>query len=90
MLFYAFMGSSTFFFRKNRTFAEQNHKLRISMTGVHILIAAVFIVFVIAFIITILVLNANAKKIISTNTKLVESQNMLFELNKQQGCESWP
>jgi AraC-like DNA-binding protein len=57
------------------------------MTGVHILIAAVFIVFVIAFIITILVLNANAKKIISTNTKLVESQNMLFELNKQQGCE---
>ena len=57
------------------------------MTGAHLLIAAVFIVFVIAFIITILVLNANAKKIISTNTKLVENQNTLIEQNKKQGSE---
>lgn len=53
------------------------------MTGPHLLIAAVIIVFVIAFIITMLVLNANAKKIISTNTKLVESQNTLLEQNKK-------
>lgn len=53
------------------------------MTGAHLLIAAVIIVFVIAFIITMLVLNANAKKIISTNTKLVESQNTLLEQNKK-------
>lgn len=53
------------------------------MTEPHLLIAAVIIVFVIAFIITMLVLNANAKKIISTNTKLVESQNTLLEQNKK-------
>lgn len=53
------------------------------MTGPHLLIAAVIIVFVVAFIITMLVLNANAKKIISTNTKLVESQNTLLEQNKK-------
>lgn len=57
------------------------------MTGAHLLIAAVIIVFVIAFIITILVLNVNAKKIISTNTKLVENQNTLLEQNKKQGSE---
>jgi AraC-like DNA-binding protein len=57
------------------------------MTGVNLLIAAVIIVFVIAFIITMLVLNTNAKKIISTNTKLVESQNTLLEQNKRQGNE---
>ena len=57
------------------------------MTGAHLLIAAVIIVFVIAFIITMLVLNANAKKIISTNTKLVETQNTLLEQNKIQGSE---
>lgn len=57
------------------------------MTGAHLLIAAVFIVFMIAFIITMLVLNANAKKIISTNTKLVENQNTLLEQNKMQGSE---
>ena len=62
-------------------------KLRISMTGGHILIAAVVIVFLMAFIVTMLVLNANAKKIISTNTKLVENQNMLLALNQQQGLE---
>ena len=57
------------------------------MTRAHILIAAIIVVFVIAFIITMLVLNANAKKIISTNKKLVENQNKLLELNKQQGDE---
>ena len=57
------------------------------MTGAHLIIAAVIIVFVIAFIITMLVLNANAKKIISTNTMLVENQNTLLKQNKMQGCE---
>ena len=57
------------------------------MTGVHLLIAAVIIVFVIAFIITMLVLNANAKKIISTNAKLVENQNTLLEQSRMQCYE---
>ena len=57
------------------------------MTGAHILIAAIIIVFVIAFIITMLVLNDSAKKIISTNKKLVENQNTLLEQNKMQGSE---
>ena len=57
------------------------------MTGAHLIIAAVIIVFVIAFIITMLVLNANAKKIISTNTKLVENQNTLLRQNEMQGSE---
>ena len=57
------------------------------MTGAHLLIASVVIVLVIAFIITMLVLNASAKKIISTNTKLVENQNTLLEQNKIQGNE---
>lgn len=57
------------------------------MTGAHLLIAAIIIVFVIAFIVTMLVLNASAKKIISTNTKLVENQNTLLEQNKMQGSE---
>lgn len=57
------------------------------MTGANLLIALVIIVFVIAFIITMLVLNANAKKIISTNTKLVENQNILLNQNKMQGSE---
>ena len=57
------------------------------MTGTHLLIAAVIIAFVIAFIITMLVLNDSAKKIISTNTKLVENQNTLLEQNKMQGTE---
>ena len=57
------------------------------MTGTHLLIAAVIIVLVIAFIITMLVLNASVKKIISTNTKLVENQNTLLNQNKMQGCE---
>ena len=53
------------------------------MTGTHLLIAAVIIVFVIAFVITLLVLNASAKKIISTNAKLVENQNTLLQQNKE-------
>jgi len=54
------------------------------MTGTQQLIVAVIIVFVIAFVITMIVLNAHAKKMISTNTKLVENQNTLLEQNKQQ------
>lgn len=57
------------------------------MTGTHLLIAAVIIVFIIAFIVTLLVLNANTKKIIDTNSKLVEYQNLLVALNKKQGGE---
>ena len=57
------------------------------MSGTHLLVVAVIIVFVTAFIITMLVLNANAKKIISTNTMLVENQNTLLEQNKMQGSE---
>ena len=51
------------------------------------LIAAIIIVFVAAFIITMLVVNANAKEIIGTNSNLVQNQNMLVEQNKQQGRE---
>jgi len=58
-----------------------------SMTGAHLLITAVIIVLVIAFIITMFVLNACAKKIISANTKLVENQNTILEQNKIQGRE---
>lgn len=57
------------------------------MTGAHLLIASIIIVFVIAFIITMLVLNDSVKKIISTNKKLVENQNTLLEQNKMQGSE---
>lgn len=58
-----------------------------AMDGTQLLIVAVIIVFVIAFIITILVLNASAKKILSTNAKLVENQNTLLEQNKIQSSE---
>lgn len=58
-----------------------------SMTGAHLLITAVIIVLVIAFIITMFVLNACAKKIISANTKLVKNQNTILEQNKIQGRE---
>ncbi len=57
------------------------------MSGTHILIAAIFVVFVIAFLITILMLNVSAKKIISTNNTLVEKQNSLLEQNMIQGSE---
>ena len=57
------------------------------MTGANLLIAAIIVALMLAFIITMLILNANAKKIISTNTKLVENQNTLLEQNKMQGSE---
>ena len=57
------------------------------MTGPQLLIVAIIIALVIAFIITMLVVNANAKKIIDTNTRLVENQYLLVELNRQQGSE---
>ena len=57
------------------------------MTGTNLLIVAIVIVFVISFIITILVLNVNAKRIIATNTKLVENQNTLLEQYKIQSSE---
>lgn len=50
----------------------------------HLLIAAIFVVFVITFMITMFVLNASVKKIIDTNTILVEDHNMLVEQNKEQ------
>jgi AraC-like DNA-binding protein len=53
------------------------------MTGPHLLIIAIIVVLVIAFIITLLVLNNSSKKIISTNSKLVDSQNALLEQNKR-------
>ena len=57
------------------------------MSGAHLLIAAIIIVLVMSFIITMLVLNDSAKKIISTNTKLLENQNTLLEENKIQRSE---
>ena len=66
-------------------FAQQIDKQ--TMSGTQLLIVSIIIVLVIAFIITMLVVNANAKKIIDTNTYLVENQNLLVELNKQQGSE---
>ena len=71
---------------ENVIFAVKSHLesviLRISMTGPQLLIAAIVIVLVIAFIITVVLQNINAKKIISANTKLVENQNILLEQNK--------
>jgi len=52
------------------------------MTGPQLLIAAIIFALVIAFIITVVLQNATAKKIISANTKLVENQNTLLEQNK--------
>lgn len=57
------------------------------MSGAHLLIAAIIIVLVMSFIITMLVLNDSAKKIISTNIKLLENQNTLLEENKIQRSE---
>lgn len=53
------------------------------MTGPQLLILTIIVALVIAFIITMIVLNAHTKKMILTNTKLVEGQNTLLELNKQ-------
>lgn len=52
------------------------------MTGPRFLIVAIIVVFVIAFIITMVLLNASAKNIIDTNSKLVENQNKLLEQNR--------
>jgi hypothetical protein len=57
------------------------------MTGPHLLILAVIVVFVVAFVITVCVLNASARKIIATNTKMVEYHNTLLEQNARQGNE---
>lgn len=53
------------------------------MPGPQLLIVTVIIVFVIAFAITMIVLNNHAKSMISTNKKLVENQNILLEQNMQ-------
>ena len=53
------------------------------MTGPQQLIVAVIVVFVIAFAITMIVLNRHANSMISTNKKLVENQNALLEQNTQ-------
>ncbi len=54
------------------------------MTGPQILIASIIIVFVIAFVITMLFVNSQTKKIIDVNNKLAESQNALLNQNKTQ------
>lgn len=57
------------------------------MYEIRLFVVAVIIVLVLAFIVTLLVLNACAKRIITTNAKLVESQNALLEQNKLQASE---
>lgn len=54
------------------------------MVGPQLLIVAVIIVFVIAFVVTMLLLNSGAKKMVDTNKELVENQNTLLEQNKVQ------
>ena len=54
------------------------------MTEPQILIAAIIIVFVIAFVVTMLFVNAQTSKIIDVNVKLAESQNTLLTQNKTQ------
>ena len=53
------------------------------MTGPQQLIVTVIIVLVIAFAITMILLNKHAKNMVSTNKKLVENQNTLLEQNTQ-------
>ena len=57
------------------------------MSEIRLFVVAVIIVLVLAFIVTLLVLNACAKRIITTNAKLVESQNALLEQNKLQASD---
>lgn len=59
------------------------HIIKQPMAGPQILTLAVIIVFVTAFALTMFVLNAHAKQMISTNKKLVENQNTLQEQNTQ-------
>ncbi len=54
------------------------------MTGMQILIVAIIIVFVIAFVVTMLFVNAQSSKIIDVNVKLAESQHTLLTQNKTQ------
>lgn len=54
------------------------------MAGPQILIAGIIIVFVIAFIITMLFVNSQTSKIIDANVKLAEIQNTLLSQNKTQ------
>ena len=54
------------------------------MTGPQILIAGIIIVFVIAFVITMLFVNSQTSKIIDANVKLAEIQNTLLSQNKTQ------
>lgn len=57
------------------------------MAGPQLLIVAVIVVFVVAFVVTMLVVNVHAKKMMTTNTKLVENQNTLLEQNEQRESE---
>ena len=54
------------------------------MTGPQILIVAIIIVFVIAFVVTMLFANAQTSKLIDVNMKLAESQRTLLSQNKTQ------
>ena len=54
------------------------------MTGPQLLIAAIIAVLVMAFLITMVVLNSQAKKMFSANSRLVNNQNALLEQNKRQ------
>lgn len=65
----------------NGIFARFRNK---PMVGPQLLIVAVIIVFVIAFVVTMLLLNSGAKKMVDTNKELVETQNLLLEQTKLQ------
>ena len=54
------------------------------MTGPQLLILTIIVALVIAFIITMIVLNSHTKKLFSTNARLVNNQNTLLEQNKRQ------
>lgn len=54
------------------------------MSAPQILIASIIIVFVIAFVVTMLFVNAQTSKIIDANVKLEESQNTLLSQNMVQ------
>lgn len=54
------------------------------MTGPQQLTIAIIIVFVIAFIITMIMLNSYVKNMLSSNSRLVDNQNALLEQNKKQ------
>ena len=50
------------------------------MTGPQLLIVAIIAVFVTAFFITMVVLNSQAKKMFSANSRLVNNQNALLRI----------